>query len=498
MVGFRQPMSFSFSKLITFDLANNHFGDVAHGLQIARSIGQLVPQFPTLNLSLKLQYRELDTFFHPDAESSGNPYVTRFQSTRLSAENFREIIREVRKQNLVLGITPFDEVSVDRAVAHGADYLKVASCSGEDWPLLEKIRTSGKPVVLSTGGLELPAIKKIVSFFAKSSAPFALMHCIALYPSDRKDLRLSCIRVLKEKFPQIAIGYSAHETGSDPVTTGVAVGNGAVLFERHIAYPSEQFKNNKYSLLPEEAAIWLHQLSQAWQSSGDGSFANRKIEQQSLAKLQRGVFAKEEIQEGQTIGKDNTFFAFPKTDEQNSPAIFSSGNSLVATTSYKKNEGLREKSVEQDLAEKARSLCQKANLPTSILQKLELSHHYGLAEFSHTGCFSVQNPTDPNVKYLILLPSQKHPNHQHQSRTERFRVLYGEISLLIDGEPHYLVAGQEVTILPKQWHEFTTSSGVVVEETILGNLQEKSVYFDDAITAQKISERKTVINLASL
>ena len=49
-------------------------------------------------------------------------------------------------------VTPFDEASVDLALEHEVDILKVASCSALDWPLLERIAAAGKPVICSTGG----------------------------------------------------------------------------------------------------------------------------------------------------------------------------------------------------------------------------------------------------------------------------------------------------------------------------------------------------------
>jgi sialic acid synthase SpsE/mannose-6-phosphate isomerase-like protein (cupin superfamily) len=490
-------MGFSFSKLITFDLANNHFGSVNHAERIAKSVGALAKQFPSFSLSLKLQYRDLDSFFHPAAESWANPYVSRFKSTRLHETDFSKIIQEVRRQNLTLGITPFDEASVDRAVAHGADYLKVASCSAEDWPLLEKIRATGKPVVVSTGGLDWPAIERVEAFFSHS-APLAIMHCIALYPSDVRDLRLGCIRALKERFPHLAIGYSGHEKGSDALATGVAVGNGAELFERHIAYPSEQWKNNDYSLLPAEAEEWLKQLELAWKIQGTGIFADRGNERQTLSKLQRGVFAKAEIPVGQAITRENTYLAFPKSAEQNSPAIFGTEIPISATRTYQIDEGLNEIPTSIPLAEKALALYRQAELPNNLLQKIELSHHHGLQEFSKIGCFAVQSPIDPRVKYLILLANQQHPLHQHQTREERFRVLYGDIRLRVDGQHYHLHSGEEFSILPGQWHEFSTDHGAVLEETILGNLREQSIYFDPTISKQKPSERKTIVNLAPL
>ena len=49
-------------------------------------------------------------------------------------------------------VTPFDEISVESACKHNVDYLKIASCSFGDWPLIEKISEYNKKVVASCAG----------------------------------------------------------------------------------------------------------------------------------------------------------------------------------------------------------------------------------------------------------------------------------------------------------------------------------------------------------
>ena len=61
-------------------------------------------------------------------------------------------------------ITPFDEISVENAVKQDVDIIKIASCSADDWPLIEKISNTKKPVIASTGGQDIKAIDKIHSF----------------------------------------------------------------------------------------------------------------------------------------------------------------------------------------------------------------------------------------------------------------------------------------------------------------------------------------------
>jgi len=72
--------------------------------------------------------------------------------------------------------SPFDEFSVDKIKEMKFDLLKVASCSADDWTLLEKVTESGMPVFVSKGGLNVDEIDDLVSFFSHKGVDFNIMH----------------------------------------------------------------------------------------------------------------------------------------------------------------------------------------------------------------------------------------------------------------------------------------------------------------------------------
>ena len=92
------------------------------------------------------------------------PHVERFMSTRLNYDQFTELVDCIRDEGLITMVTPFDEDSVDWIMDQGVDIIKVASCSSLDWPLLEKIAGTHKPVIISTGGKTISDIDKLYNF----------------------------------------------------------------------------------------------------------------------------------------------------------------------------------------------------------------------------------------------------------------------------------------------------------------------------------------------
>ncbi|HEU5304191.1 MAG TPA: N-acetylneuraminate synthase family protein, partial [Gemmatimonadales bacterium] len=176
-------VDFDFRNLFVLDLANNHQGQVGHGLRIIHEVAQVV-HARGARAALKFQLRDLDTFIHPGHRSgTKNKHIPRFLSTRLSRGDFAAMTAEVRRQDMVTMATPFDESSVDLIGELGIEVVKVASCSATDWPLIEKIAQCNKPVIFSTGGLSLKEIDDLVSFFDHRRVHFAIMHCVSIYPT---------------------------------------------------------------------------------------------------------------------------------------------------------------------------------------------------------------------------------------------------------------------------------------------------------------------------
>ena len=66
-------------KLFIFEMANNHMGDIKHGLRIIREFAKIKNDFPEFDFAIKFQFRNIDTFIHPDyKERTDLKYVKRF------------------------------------------------------------------------------------------------------------------------------------------------------------------------------------------------------------------------------------------------------------------------------------------------------------------------------------------------------------------------------------------------------------------------------------
>ena len=472
--------------LYIFEVANNHQGNVSHGLNIIREMGALARKHK-INGAVKFQYRDLDTFIHKDAEPVG--HIKRFQETRLNDSAFKILVDAVKQEGLTTVCTPFDEASVGKIVRHGIDVIKVASCSAHDWPLLEEIAKAGKPVIISTGGRSIYDIDKIYNFFTHRKVQFSILHCVSEYPAKWFDMCF--IDKMKRRY-SVPIGYSGHEAPDNLLPGQIAVAKGAEILERHVGIGDL----NKYSMTPEQVDAWLTATKAAKEVCGSEDKRVSVTEQNSLKSLKRGVYAKDYIREGERLG-DNVYFAMPcmgMSADEYSP-------DTIATQHYAKDAPICEQRPEELSREvrhyihDCKGLIHEANIHLGQDYSVELSHHYGLDKFRDVGAFIINLINREYCKKLIvMLPGQRHPTHHHKKKEETFQILHGDLRVILDGTVRVLKPGDLLLVERGKDHSFMTDKGCIFEEVSTTHYKGDSYYRDEKIARVDPIRRKTVLD----
>lgn len=320
-----------FENLFVLELANNHWGDINRGLRIVDEFANVV-RFNSIKAALKLQFRDVDNFIHPEFfENEELRYVDKTRRTKLSWEEFGSMLKAIRKGGMKTMATPFDEVSVTKCEEFDLDYIKIASSDIKDWFLIEAIAKLNKPVIASSGGSSLKDLDDLVAFFAKRKIPFSLNHCVSLYPSEDNELELNQIDFLKDRYPDITIGFSTHEYKSWDASMLIAYAKGARTFERHIDIDYEQIPVSPYCSLPEQVDAWFKAFKKAEEMCGGAGSQKRvvsKKEQSYLEDLVRGVYAKSDLKTGHILTQDDVFLAIPLQKGQISCREFRTGEVL--------------------------------------------------------------------------------------------------------------------------------------------------------------------------
>ena len=332
-----------FDGLFVLELANNHLGNLQRGLNQVEEFSQVV-RFNNVKAAIKLQFRDMDTFVHPEYVGSKDvKYIKKTTEKKLTKKEYKTLVDKIVSSGCIPMSTPFDEASVDLCQEFNLPIIKVASSDINDWPLIEKIAKTKKPVILSNGGSSLKDMDDVVAFFLNRDIPIALNHCVSLYPSEDSELELNQIDFLKNRYPEIVIGQSTHEYHDWTNSMLISYAKGARTFERHIDSPMEGYDMQIYNSTSEQIDIWFkayHKAIEMCGGSPDQKRRNSEREIKYLDALVRGIYAKKDIPNGYVVKNEEFeeyfYLAVPLHKGQLSVREIKNGE--VFTTSVKKNE----------------------------------------------------------------------------------------------------------------------------------------------------------------
>ena len=489
------------TKLIVLEMANNHMGDISHGFRVISDFGVICRKYPEFKFAFKLQYRELDTFIHPSMRGRDDiKYIKRFSETKLTRENFDQLVSKIREEGFLAMATPFDNASVATIMEQKLDILKIASCSFTDWPLLEEAVATNLPIIASTAGAELSDIDKVVSFLAHRNKDFAIMHCVGEYPTADEKLHINQINLLQQRYPGVRIGFSTHEDPNNTDIVKMAVAKGATIFEKHVGVQTDKYALNAYSASPLQIEAWLEAARYAFTvcGIGDQRLPENIVEKASLQSLRRGVFLRHDIEAGATITNDDVYFAFPPEDGQFTANDWSKYAQFTSTSKISKDAALTPTNARRTdtrdtiwkIAQKVSNLIQESKITVPGGIDLEISHHYGLDKFDQVGLTMLTVVNRGYCKKLLVsLPGQQHPEQYHNKKEETFHILHGEVHIYLNGEKRVCFPGEVINVEPGVRHAFVSPTGSVIEEISSTHYKDDSYYTDESIMNNKM--RKT-------
>lgn len=187
---------------------------------------------------IKHQTHIIDDEMSKEADNFKISYINQsiyeiMKECALSQQNEEKLKNYVEKDLKSIFIsTPFSRKAANFLNDLGVPFFKIGSGECNNYPLIEHISKFKKPIILSTGMNDLKSIAKSVSIVKNNKVPLALMHTTNSYPCNDKDVRLDCIKILKDFFNnKIPVGYSDHSVGELAIQSSVSLG--ATILEKH-------------------------------------------------------------------------------------------------------------------------------------------------------------------------------------------------------------------------------------------------------------------------
>lgn len=195
--------------------------------------------------------------------------------------------------------TPFDETAVELLESIGAPYYKVASFEMTDLPLVRRIASTGKPVIISTGMANRDEIARSLETARKhGSGEIVLLHCISGYPTPVGEANLRAIPDLAHEFGAL-VGLSDHTMGNTAAIASVALG--ACLIEKHFTLArADGGPDAEFSMEPPELAALVRDSADAFSALGSGGIRRTEFETGNL-KFRRSIWVTAAMAKGQAF-----------------------------------------------------------------------------------------------------------------------------------------------------------------------------------------------------
>tara|TARA_B100000287_G_C20608182_1_gene770947 strand:- start:218 stop:1048 length:831 start_codon:yes stop_codon:yes gene_type:complete len=211
------------------EIGINHNGDVNLAKELilqSKKSGCDAVKFQKRDVEVVYSSEELDT---PRESPFGTTTREQKHGIELSIDEFKELESYSKELGLDFIVSCWDLNSLEQIEEHcDVTFHKVASALATDKTFLERLRDTNVPIILSTGMCTEEEIKKAVDILGENVV--FLLACTSTYPTTPEEVNLRHITTLKEKYPELKIGFSNHHNGHDACIGSIVLGSECVEF----------------------------------------------------------------------------------------------------------------------------------------------------------------------------------------------------------------------------------------------------------------------------
>ncbi len=270
------------SCLVIAEIGINHNGD----LNLAKKLMDVASladcdgvKFQKRTIDLVYTQEELDK----ERESPwGNTNRLQKEGLEFGVEGYESIEDYARTRNLIWFASPWDVESVNFLSIYNPPFIKVASALITNFELLEAVKQTGVPVIISTGMSTRDEVYEALNYLRRDVV--YILACTSTYPTKVEEMNLAFITTLKKEFPQYKIGFSNHSPGI--VFMEAAVILGAEMLEFHITLDRSMYGSDQAaSIEPSGVVRVVRNIKAAQRAMGTGDWTVFDSEEKIKQKL---------------------------------------------------------------------------------------------------------------------------------------------------------------------------------------------------------------------
>jgi pseudaminic acid synthase len=293
---------------IIAEMSGNHNQSLERALEIveaAAKTGVHALKIQTYTADTMTLDLDRDEFFISDPQSlwQGNSLYNLYKEAYTPWEWHQPIFDRCKELGIIGFSTPFDFSSVDFLESLNVPFYKIASFENTDLPLIRKVASTGKPMIISTGMATIAELAETVTAAKDAGCQdLVLLKCTSSYPSTPKDSNLLTIPHLRDLF-DVQVGLSDHTLGLGVSVASVVLG--ATVIEKHFTLNrSDGGVDSAFSMEPEEAKQLVIETERAWQGLGKIHYGRTASEEKSLV-FRRSLYITEDLKTGDVLTSKN-------------------------------------------------------------------------------------------------------------------------------------------------------------------------------------------------
>ncbi len=293
---------------IIAEMSGNHGGSLERALEIihaAKRAGADAIKLQTYRADTITLDSKTEDFLIPadDPWSKDSNLYSLYEKAYTPWEWHAALYQEAKKIGIEIFSAPFDLSAVDFLEELDTVAYKIASPEITDIPLIKKVASTGKPVILSTGlaakediELAVQALKEV------NCTEYAFLKCTTAYPAPLGEANLLTIPKMKMDFDCLS-GISDHTSGFIAAVTAVSVGGNIV--EKHLKLnDSIETVDSFFSLSEDEFCQMVDAIRQAEQSLGKPCYEISDAAKKNL-RGRRSLYVCQNIKAGEEITENN-------------------------------------------------------------------------------------------------------------------------------------------------------------------------------------------------
>ncbi len=240
---------------------------------------------------VKFQKRTIDLVYSKEEldKSRESPWgtTTRQQKEGLefNKEQYQEIDNYCKSKGISWFASPWDTESLKFLVDFDIPYIKIPSALNTNLNLLNSIKETKIPVIISTGMTSKEELDSVISIL-EDQIKF-ILSCTSTYPSKDEEMNLKRILTLKEIYgDRFRIGFSNHHPGITYIIASAALG--AEMIEFHTTLDRSMYGSDQAASIEKTGcrAIQSHinSIVNGW---GDGKIGCIDSEVPIMKKLRK-------------------------------------------------------------------------------------------------------------------------------------------------------------------------------------------------------------------